>query len=1199
MTMAASPDNAQARTWVRERKLYQFLLIVIAMVCAVLLFNDSTGVIFREPHGVNELGNLEAEVAMVTAKTMPVYIEHPISQERAGGELGRTGGIDRGPRDEHVFRVAVIGGGGFVGSALSDLLVSQYQVTRYDRYPRATEVSKDIIIKSSKDINQTEIQRYHAVIFLGGLTGRKACDQNPEMVQDENIDEPYRVAMKMKRDQLLVFASTSAITEGSGSTPVGEEYVVNQNLLDSYSLSMYRRENKLRELAMTQENAPKLVGLRFGTVVGRSKGQRTDLLYFALMRSAYTTGVLKLRHLESNRAFLALSDLSHAIRTILQKPSKIAKFEIFHLKSFNTDIPSVATEIAMHTGARIEPRDVSGPQLIGFHLDASKFENRFGFKFRGTRTSVTLDLLNNIPDCLIPRGVHEVRPLTVGYNKDEAKNDKQENFHNHTHYDSIPCPVCGSHELQSTLDLGEQPLANDFQPTAEEAQACPRHKLHLVRCRKCNHLYLSTMVNRQALFSKYLYKSGTSRTLQEYFKWLAQKVASEIVRPSRNSSGKVLEIASNDGSQLDQFKKIGWDTYGVDPAANIVPESVQKGHKAKVGFWGVGEFDHLPPPTELDAIVAQNVFAHVPSPLAFLKACKKVMSPFTKLYIQTSQCNMHQKGQFDTAYHEHISFFTAHSFRKAAELAGLHMAAFELTPIHGTSCLVTYVLPTENRSVGKVGPTAQKRINQEDSKDGLTHDFFYIKYGNRARFTRDWISHQLAGLHKSGYAIGAYGAAAKGMVLLHFMLTSPDSEKWKLKFVVDDAPMKQNMFCPGTDIPVKPKSYLKTMTASKESKPLALIILAWNFWPEIKSNIAKVLIGTVTSIIAILPFPTAKIVKLRFEKGQTGVIVKEQTLIDIPYHPTPWNHATWPTPRREMTLVTHFYNEELLMPYFIRHHAHMFDRAILIDYGSSDATRNIVAKLAPSTWRVVAPENAEFDAKKLDLEVEKWEQTRPNDWKITLTTTEFLLHPYLRKEVAQKSVAPGGTALRFPGVIPVGNDSNTLVLYDSLVEQRSLFNGGVDGIRGAANKFCHRYIHCGLVGHYYETGRDGIISSPKNYSTEVSAEVSRNNYWDGLGLIVKFSWTPWPEVRFRKTQIGAKVPLSNRVTGVVGQHHLAWMNEEKLTQHKYKLWVPTENATDLKDANADNLDGDERLALAWKTYHEAVVPRDVKYSLPH
>ena len=96
---------------------------------------------------------------------------------------------------------------------------------------------------------------------------------------------------------------------------------------------------------------------------------------------------------------------------------------------------------------------------------------------------------------------------------------------------------------------------------------------------------------------------------------------------------------------------------------------MQKVTTVYIGFWGVDTFPLLPSPDSLDVIIAQNVLAHVDNPVQFLRACAAVMGTQTKLYIQTSQCEMYETGQFDTVYHEHVSFFTAHSFRKIAAIA--------------------------------------------------------------------------------------------------------------------------------------------------------------------------------------------------------------------------------------------------------------------------------------------------------------------------------------------------------------------------------------------------------------------------------------------------------------------------------------------------------------------------------------------------
>lgn len=234
----------------------------------------------------------------------------------------------------------------------------------------------------------------------------------------------------------------------------------------------------------------------------------------------------------------------------------------------------------------------------------------------------------------------------------------------------------------------------------------------------------------------------------------------------------VLEIACNDGSQLDSFKRRGWRTYGVDAAANIVPIAVAKGHNVRVGFWGD---DLSASQVPVDAIVAQNVLAHVPSPVAFLQACAAAMGSTTKLYIQTSQCNMHQQAQFDTAYHEHLSFFTSRSFRRAAELSKLQVIDFMVTPIHGDSCLWTLMRADvaveghAKQNDGNVAAPFAMRLEKE-AADGLMTDFFYDRFSARAHAIRDWLLRYIRGLQASGHRLFAYGAAAKGMTLRHFLI---------------------------------------------------------------------------------------------------------------------------------------------------------------------------------------------------------------------------------------------------------------------------------------------------------------------------------------------------------------------------------------------------------------------------------------------
>jgi 2-polyprenyl-3-methyl-5-hydroxy-6-metoxy-1,4-benzoquinol methylase len=127
---------------------------------------------------------------------------------------------------------------------------------------------------------------------------------------------------------------------------------------------------------------------------------------------------------------------------------------------------------------------------------------------------------------------------------------------------------------------------------------------------------------------------------------------------------KILELACNDGTQLNHFKALGWATYGVDSAINLVPYARDQGHTVWNKMWGASHADkYTGMPAEFDAILGQNVLAHVPNPVDFLAGCVERMNNHTRLYMQTSQCDMFADGQFDTVYHEHISFFSPRSFR--------------------------------------------------------------------------------------------------------------------------------------------------------------------------------------------------------------------------------------------------------------------------------------------------------------------------------------------------------------------------------------------------------------------------------------------------------------------------------------------------------------------------------------------------------
>ena len=373
------------------------------------------------------------------------------------------------------------------------------------------------------------------------------------------------------------------------------------------------------------------------------------------------------------------------------------------------------------------------------------------------------------------------------------------------------CLCCGSEKLKLVLDLNEQPLANSFKKTAEEAE--PTFPLRLNICEACTHLQLSHAVNPDLLFKNYLYVSGTSQTLRDYFDWFAKRTLEYFdISPQT-----VLDIACNDGSQLNSFKALGLKTYGVDPAENLHPLS-SANHDVVCDYF-TDKYAYHYGSKNLDIITAQNVFAHNDYPLEFLKQCKEIMHDKSRLFIQTSQADMIKNNEFDTIYHEHLSFFNSSSMSALAALAGLHIIDIQKTPIHGNSYLfVMAKLPGAR-------PSVQLQLDQE-REQGLQDMNTYLSYADRCYTIIDDLNSTLDHYRGLGYKLVGYGAAAKGNTLLNF-------GDIHLDYIIDDNPLKQGMFAPGTNAPVVPINILDQYAESK----VAFVPLAWNFFKEIQGKI--------------------------------------------------------------------------------------------------------------------------------------------------------------------------------------------------------------------------------------------------------------------------------------------------------------------------------------------------------------------------
>jgi hypothetical protein len=385
----------------------------------------------------------------------------------------------------------------------------------------------------------------------------------------------------------------------------------------------------------------------------------------------------------------------------------------------------------------------------------------------------------------------------------------------------ISCLCCKS-ENKLFLDLGLQPLANNYH---EKDENCDVYPLKLKYCPNCFHCQLSHAVNPELLFKTYKYVSGTSQTGITFFKDNAKFI--DDYYNSNNKNGKtvkkVLDIASNDGSQLDCFKALGWETYGVDPATNLVPISIKKGHQVVCDFWNETVAKQLP---IMDVITAQNVFAHTQYLDEFLEACKLIMDNNTLLFIQTSQKNMIINNEFDTTYHEHISFYNTKSMKILVERNGLFLNRVLEAEIHGYS----YIFEISKTKTNNSNNNVDTYLKEEDDNK-IYNELTYYRFNEKTQIIVSNLKQEIEDFRAKGYKCIGFGAAAKGQTVLCYGEISLD-------YIIDENPLKIGLFSPKMNIPIVSIEHFINDNNDNNNKYI-ILILAWNFATEIKEKIRK------------------------------------------------------------------------------------------------------------------------------------------------------------------------------------------------------------------------------------------------------------------------------------------------------------------------------------------------------------------------
>lgn len=390
-------------------------------------------------------------------------------------------------------------------------------------------------------------------------------------------------------------------------------------------------------------------------------------------------------------------------------------------------------------------------------------------------------------------------------------------------YEITKCLCCNSENLDLILDLAMQPLANTYRDTKDKN--IKKYPLALNVCLSCWHSQLSYCVDRKFIFDSYTYISGTSKTLNAYFRWFAQEL--KRITPT---GGRVLEIAANDGSLVIEIDALGMDVIGIDPAKNIVNSALDRGVNIVCGYWPQ---DSSNVQGKFDAIVCMNVLAHVESPFDFLLGCKNKLAPDGIVFIQPSQARMFGNYEFDTCYHEHISFFNTSSIKSLAARVGLRLLKTTLVSIHGDSAIYMLIHDESKREITSESFSEKpfgipESLEAYEANINLFKKSTYDVFSKKANSILNNLNFDITEFKSKGFEIVFVGAAAKAMTVINAIGIVPD-------YFIDEAALKVGLYPAG--IPVKIESF---ELCKKLDRPAFFVITAWNFKIEISEKIKKI-----------------------------------------------------------------------------------------------------------------------------------------------------------------------------------------------------------------------------------------------------------------------------------------------------------------------------------------------------------------------
>lgn len=383
------------------------------------------------------------------------------------------------------------------------------------------------------------------------------------------------------------------------------------------------------------------------------------------------------------------------------------------------------------------------------------------------------------------------------------------------------CFLCNSKKLKKIFDFGLQPWCNNFLKKKQLGLE-KKYPLNLNFCKNCSNMQLGYILKKNIMFSDHSYLSGTNYELINHFKKMSYKILN--MSPKKNFS--ILDIGSNDGSFLKNFKNNkNINILGVESCKKISNIASRQKIKTVNNFFNYKNALKLldNEPEGFDYIHASGVFFHMEELVSATKGIKYILKNDGVFIIQFLYLkNIIKKNHFDQFYHEHLNYFNLEPLERFLNSHDLQIYDAEESSIHGGS-IIAYVC---HKGLKKKTKKLLNLLKLENSEK-INKLKFYLDYKNKIEKIKLKFKKKLDFLKKRGLNIYGIGAPAKSTTLINYFGINNND----IKFTTENNHLKIGRYLPASHIKILDEKLIKKISFNKD----IFLIFSWNF----KKNIIK------------------------------------------------------------------------------------------------------------------------------------------------------------------------------------------------------------------------------------------------------------------------------------------------------------------------------------------------------------------------